>query len=78
MRGINLTLFIFTDEASETTGDASSSSTKSTGLKHRDWAAQVESEQQEDADYIADNLSQSNSLPIDAGRGRRGQRRRNT
>jgi hypothetical protein len=74
IRKINVIIFIFTDEASEITGDASSS-TISTGPKYRDWAAQVESEE---ADHSADNLSQPNSLPVDpAGRGRRGQRRRN-
>jgi hypothetical protein len=77
MRRINVIIFIFTDEASETTGDASSS-TMSTGTKYRSWAAQVENEEQQEADYSADNLSQPNSLPIDAAeRGRRGRRRRN-
>jgi hypothetical protein len=75
MRNADILIFIFTDEGSETP-DASSS-TISTGQKPLDWATQVENEQQE-ADYSADNISQSNTLPKDAGgRGRRRGRQRN-
>jgi hypothetical protein len=75
MRNADILIFIFTDEGSETP-DASSS-TISTGQKPLDWATQVDNEQQE-ADYSADSISQSNTLPKDAGgRGRRRGRQRN-
>ncbi|CAF0934331.1 unnamed protein product [Adineta steineri] len=63
------------DEASEC-GDAASS-TVSTSRKHRDWAAQVESEQQQEAGYSTDSMIHSATLPRGAGGrgGRRGWRR---
>ncbi|CAF3368877.1 unnamed protein product [Rotaria socialis] len=63
------------DEASEC-GDASSS-TISTSRKRRDWAAEVESEQQHETGYSTDSMIQSNSLPRGAGGrgGRRGWKR---
>ncbi|CAF3041917.1 unnamed protein product [Rotaria sp. Silwood2] len=63
------------DEASEC-GDALSS-TISTGRKHRDWAAQVESEQQRETGYSTDSMIQLNNLPRGAGGrgGRRGWKR---
>ena len=65
-------IFVFTDEASEC-GDASSSIRR----KHRDWAAQVESEQQQEAGYSTDSMIQSATLPRGAGGrgGRRGWKR---
>ncbi|CAF1148430.1 unnamed protein product [Rotaria sp. Silwood1] len=63
------------DEASEY-GDVSSS-TISTSRKHRDWAAQVESEQQHETGYSTDSMIQPNNLPRGAGGrgGRRGWKR---
>jgi fragile X mental retardation protein len=63
------------DEASEC-GDAASS-TVSTTRKHRDWAAQVESEQQQEAGYSTDSMIHSATLPRGAGGrgGRRGWKR---
>lgn len=70
-------LFIFADETNET-GDASSA-TSSVTPKPRDWASQVESAEQQEAENDAENLSQTNSLPREnRGRPYRGQRRRNT
>ncbi|CAF0907541.1 unnamed protein product [Adineta ricciae] len=59
------------DEASEC-GDAASS-TVGTGRKFRDWAAQVESEQQQEAGYSTDSMIHSATLPRGAG-GRGGRR----
>ena len=64
-------VFIFTDEASEC-GDAASS-TVGTGRQFRDWAAQVESEQQQEAGYSTDSMIHSATLPRGAG-GRGGRR----
>ncbi|UJR15808.1 hypothetical protein I4U23_002738 [Adineta vaga] len=63
------------DEASEC-GDATSS-TVSTGRKFPDWAAQVESEQQQEAGYSTDSMINSATLPRGAGGrgGRRGWKR---
>lgn len=70
-------LFIFADETNES-GDASSATISATP-KSRDWAAQVDSAEQEEAENDADNLSQTNSLPREnRGRPYRGRRRRNT
>jgi len=65
----------YADEASEY-GDAASS-TVSTSRKHRNWAAQVESEQQQETGYSTDSMIDSATLPRGAcGRGgRRGWRR---
>ncbi|CAF2998129.1 unnamed protein product [Rotaria socialis] len=64
------------DEASEC-GDAAASSSASTSRKHRDWAAQVESEQQQEAGYSTDSMIHSATLPRSAGErgGRRGWKR---
>ncbi|CAF5109172.1 unnamed protein product, partial [Rotaria magnacalcarata] len=64
------------DEASEC-GDAAASSSVSTSRKHRDWAAQVESEQQQEAGYSTDSIIHSATLPRGAGGrgGRRGWKR---
>ena len=76
-RGIDVILFIFADETTEA-GDAPSA-TVNTAPKIRDWAAQVENAEQQEADYDADNLSQTNSSTRESsGRPYRGQRRRNT
>lgn len=70
MRNIDIIIFIFTDEASEC-GDASSA-TISTNRKHQDWAAQVESEQQQETDYNTDSMIQPSTVPRgSAGRGGR-------
>ncbi|CAF4524049.1 unnamed protein product [Rotaria sp. Silwood1] len=63
------------DEASEC-GDAASSSV-STSRKHRDWSAQVDSEQQQEAGYSTDSMIHSATLPRGAGGrgGRRGWKR---
>ncbi|CAF3639686.1 unnamed protein product [Rotaria sordida] len=63
------------DEASEC-GDAASSSV-STSRKHRDWSAQVDSEQQQEIGYSTDSMIQSATLPRGAGGrgGRRGWKR---
>ncbi|CAF1166271.1 unnamed protein product [Rotaria sordida] len=53
------------DEASEY-GDASSS-TINTSRKYRDWAAQVESEQQHETGYSTDSMIQLNNLPRGTG-----------
>ena len=75
-RDMRQIIFIFADEASEC-GDASSSSTFTTSRKHRDWAAQVESEQQQETGYSTDSVIDSATLPRGAGGrgGRRGWRR---
>jgi len=74
---MDIIIFIFTDETYEIY-DESSSSTISTGQKNPSWAAQVEIEQQQEADDSTDNISQTNTLPKDAGeRGRRRGRKRN-
>lgn len=72
---IRIIIFIFTDEASEC-GDAASSA-NTTSRKHRDWAAQVESEQQQEAGYSTDSMIHSATLPRGAGGrgGRRGWKR---
>ena len=74
-RDMRQIIFIFADEASEC-GDASSS-TLPTSRKHRDWAAQVESEQQQETGYSTDSVIDSATLPRGAGGrgGRRGWRR---
>ena len=66
---------IFLDEASES-GDATSS-TVSTARKHRDWSAQVDSEQAQELGYNAESTAESATLPRDTGArgGRRGWRR---
>lgn len=64
-------MFVFTDEASEC-GDASST-TVNTGRKYHDWAAQVESEQQQETGYSTDSMINSTKSPRGAG-GRRGGR----
>lgn len=77
VKDINFILFIFTDETN-TAGDASSAS-MNTGPKIQDWATQVDNAEQQEADYDADNLSQTNSSTREtAGRSNRGPRRRNT
>lgn len=63
--------FIFADEASEC-GDASST-TMNTSRKQRDWAAQVESEQQHETGYNTDSMVNSTTVPRGT-RGRRGGR----
>ena len=65
----------YTDEASEC-GDAASS-TVSTTRKHRDWSAQVDSEQQQETGYSTDSMIHSATLPRGAGGrgGRRGWKR---
>jgi hypothetical protein len=76
MRNTDIIIFIFTDETNEI-GDESSSKV-TTGQKQRDWASQVENEQQQEAEYSTDSMSQSNTLPKDPGRrGRRRGRKRN-
>jgi hypothetical protein len=76
MRNIDIIMFIFTDEASEC-GDASSSTIISTNPKHRDWAAQVDSEEQQETGDNTDSIVQSSTLPRGAGGrgGRRGWKR---
>jgi hypothetical protein len=70
-------IFIFADEASECGDYRDTSSTINTSRKHRDWAAQVESEQQEETGYSTDSMIHSAALIRGAaGRGgRRGWRR---
>jgi hypothetical protein len=76
MRNLDVIIFIFTDETNEIGNEPSS--TISTNQKPLDWATQVESEEQLEADYSTDSMSQSNTVPKDASeRGRRRGRRRN-
>jgi len=76
MRNLDVIIFIFTDETNEIGNE--SSSTISTNQKPLDWATQVESEEQLEADYSTDSMSNSNTVPKDANeRGRRRGRRRN-
>lgn len=63
----------YADEASEC-GDAGSSNV-STTRKIRDWAAQVESEQQQETGYSTDSMIHSATLPRGGGGGGRGGRR---
>ena len=78
----SIPVLIFADEASES-GDTASSTvptTTTTARKHRDWSAQVDSEQaqqQQELGYNADSTTESATLPRDTGArgGRRGWRR---
>jgi hypothetical protein len=75
MRNTDVIIFIFTDETSETGNE--SSSTISTNQKSTDWSTQVDNEQQQEADYSTDSMSQSNTLPKDGSERGRRRRRRN-
>jgi len=75
MRNTDVIIFIFTDETSETGNE--SSSTISTNQKSTDWSTQVDNEQQQEADYSTDSMSQSNTLPKDASERGRRRRKRN-
>jgi hypothetical protein len=67
--------YVFVDEASEC-GDGSLSMIGKS-RKHRDWAAEVESEQQQEMSVNADSITDPATVSRDAGErgGRRGWRR---
>jgi len=76
MRNTDIIVFVSADETSEV-GDKPSSSTTSDSRKRLDWAAQVESEQQEEADDTIQLTPppQANEEHSEPRSGKRGKRR---
>jgi hypothetical protein len=80
MRNTDIIVFVFTDETSEVV-DAPASTIVSDSRKRLDWAAQVASEQQEEADDNTDDTIDPTASPIaidepkEPRSGKRGRRR---